>query len=41
MEFVVGDITRFAFGFANPNHVAAAIAAVMSLLWEHIRVRAY
>lgn len=33
MEFVVGDITRFAFGFANPNHAAAAIAAVMPLLW--------
>ena len=22
MQFVVGDIPRFAFGFANPNHAA-------------------
>lgn len=22
MQFLVGDIPRFAFGFANPNHAA-------------------
>lgn len=33
MQFVVGDIPRFAFGFANPNHAAAAICAVAPFLW--------
>ena len=27
MEFVVGDVVRLGFGFANPNHAAAAICA--------------
>ena len=27
MEFVVGDVVRQGFGFANPNHAAAAICA--------------
>ena len=25
VDFVVGDIVRWGFGFANPNHAAAAI----------------
>ena len=27
MEFIVGDLVRQGFGFANPNHAAAAICA--------------
>ena len=33
MQFVVGDIPRFTFGFANPNHAAAMICAVAPFLW--------
>ena len=33
MQFVVGDIPRFAFGFANPNHAAAMMCAVAPFLW--------
>ena len=28
MEFVAGDLVRQGFGFANPNHAAAAICAL-------------
>ena len=33
MEFTVGDYVRFAFGFANPNHAAAAVCALVPFLW--------
>ena len=33
MEFFVGDVVRFGFGFANPNHAAAAICALVPLCW--------
>ena len=33
MQFLVGDIPRFAFGFANPNHAAAAVCALAPFLW--------
>ena len=33
MQFLVGDIPRFAFGFANPNHAAAAVCALVPFLW--------
>ena len=33
MEFVVEDIVRFGFGFANPNHAAAAICALSPFCW--------
>lgn len=33
MEFFVGDVVRFGFGFANPNHAAAAICAFAPLCW--------
>ena len=28
VDFVVGDIVRQGFGFANPNHAAASICAL-------------
>lgn len=33
MDFVVGDIVRQGFGFANPNHAAAAICALFPFCW--------
>jgi len=33
VEFVVGDIARLWFGFANPNHAAAAICALFPFCW--------
>ena len=33
MEFVVGDVARMGFGFANPNHAAAAICALFPFCW--------
>ena len=33
MEFVVEDIVRLGFGFANPNHAAAAICALFPFCW--------
>lgn len=33
MDFVVGDIVRWGFGFANPNHAAAAICAFFPFCW--------
>ena len=33
MEFVVGDVVRQGFGFANPNHAAAAICALFPFCW--------
>ena len=33
MDFVVGDIVRLGFGFANPNHAAAAICALFPFCW--------
>ena len=33
MQFLVGDIPRFAFGLANPNHAAAAVCALAPFLW--------
>ena len=33
MEFVAGDFVRQGFGFANPNHAAAAICAVFPFCW--------
>lgn len=33
MEFTVGDSVRFGFGFANPNHAAAAVCALAPFLW--------
>lgn len=33
MDFVVGDFVRQGFGFANPNHAAAAICAVFPFCW--------
>ena len=33
MDFVVGDIVRQGFGFANPNHAAAAICAAFPFFW--------
>lgn len=38
MELASGDIPRFAFGFANPNHAAAMICAVAPFLWGWRRV---
>ena len=28
VDFVVGDVVRQGFGFANPNHAAAAVCAL-------------
>ena len=33
MDFVVGDLVRQGFGFANPNHAAAAICAAFPFCW--------
>jgi len=33
VDFVVGDIVRQGFGFANPNHAAAAICALFPFCW--------
>ena len=33
MNFVVGDVVRQGFGFANPNHAAAAICAAFPFFW--------
>ena len=33
MEFAVGDVVRQGFGFANPNHAAAAICAAFPFFW--------
>ena len=33
MDFVVGDLVRQGFGFANPNHAAAAICALFPFCW--------
>lgn len=33
MDFVVGDLVRRGFGFANPNHAAAAICAAFPFCW--------
>ena len=33
MEFVVGGLVRQGFGFANPNHAAAAICALFPFCW--------
>ena len=33
MDYVVGDIVRQGFGFANPNHAAAAICALFPFCW--------
>lgn len=33
MDFVVGDVVRQGFGFANPNHAAAAICAMFPFCW--------
>ena len=38
MDYLVGDIPRFAFGFANPNHAAAMICALFPFLWGWRRV---
>ena len=39
MEFVIGELPRFGFGFANPNHAAAAICAAAPFLWGWRRCR--
>ena len=33
MDFVVDDVVRQGFGFANPNHAAAAICALFPFCW--------
>ena len=33
MEYMSGDMVRWSFGFANPNHAAAAICALFPLCW--------
>ena len=33
VEFAVGDVVRQGFGFANPNHAAAAICAAFPFFW--------
>ena len=33
MDFVVGDLVRQGFGFANPNHAAAAICVAFPFCW--------
>ena len=33
VEFAVGDVVRQGFGFANPNHAAAAICAAFPFCW--------
>ena len=33
VDFAVGDIVRWGFGFANPNHAAAAICALFPFCW--------
>ncbi len=33
VDFVVGDVVRQGFGFANPNHAAAAICALFPFCW--------
>jgi len=33
VDFVVGDLVRQGFGFANPNHAAAAICALLPFCW--------
>lgn len=39
MEFVCGDWERYAFGFANPNHAAAFICAMLPFCWDWSRYR--
>ncbi len=33
MEYMSGDVVRCGFGFANPNHAAAAICALFPFCW--------
>ena len=33
VEFVVGDVVRQGFGFANPDHAAGAICAAFPFCW--------
>ena len=33
MEYMSGDVARWSFGFANPNHAAAAICALFPFCW--------
>lgn len=33
MEFTVGDYVRMGFGFANPNHAAAFLCALLPFCW--------
>ena len=37
VDFVVGDVVRQGFGFANPNHAAAAICALFPFCWGWMR----
>ena len=37
VDFVVGDFVRQGFGFANPNHAAAAICALFPFCWGWTR----
>ena len=32
-EFTINGLSRHAFGFANPNHAAAAICAMFPFCW--------
>ena len=32
-EFTINGLSRHAFGFANPNHAAAAICALFPFCW--------
>ena len=35
MEYMSGDVVRCGFGFANPNHAAAAICAAFPFCWRY------
>lgn len=39
MQFTCDGIVRMAFGFANPNHAAAAICALMPFCWSWRRCK--
>ena len=33
LEYMSGEMVRWSFGFANPNHAAAAICALLPFCW--------
>lgn len=41
MEIATSEFLRMGFGFANPNHAAAAICALFPLCWDWLRYRLF